>query len=93
MVLYKNDQGEPIVIDGINQEVTLHLISAKKVKNKKCIRKGCNIYAVEMTIEDENPSDKLHLILSKFADVFPPELPRFPPVREFDFSISLKPGT
>jgi hypothetical protein len=76
-VLCQNDLGEPIVIEGIKREVTLRLISSQKVK--KCMRKGCKIYVVEMISEDENPSDKLHPILSEFADVFPPKLPGLPP--------------
>jgi hypothetical protein len=88
-VLIKNDQGETKVIKGIRRDVTLRLISAKKVN--KCMRKGCKIYAVEMVPTNEKSSDKLHPLLSEFADVFPPELPGLPPVREIDFSITLKP--
>ena len=54
-ILLKNDQGETIVIKGIRRDVTLRLISAKKVN--KCMRKGCKIYAVEMVRGDENSSD------------------------------------
>eukprot|EP00253_Pinus_taeda_P008878 PITA_08878 len=88
-VLIRNDQGETKVIKGIRRDVTLRLISAKKVN--KCMRKGCKIYAVEMVPTNEKSSDKLHPLLSEFADVFPPELPGLPPVREIDFSITLKP--
>lgn len=87
--LIKNDQGETKVIKGIRRGVTLRLISAKKVN--KCMRKGCKIYAVEMVPSNEKSSDKLHPLLSEFADLFPTELPGFPPVREIDFSITLKP--
>lgn len=90
-ILLKNDQGETTVIEGIKRDVTLCLISTKKVN--KCMRKGCKIYAVEMVRADEKHSDKLYPLLSEFADVFPPELPGLPPVREIIFSISLKPGT
>jgi len=77
------------VIEWINREVTLHLISSEKVK--ACMRKGCNICTVDMVIEGVNPSNKIHPILSKFADVFPPKIPSLPLVREFDFSISQEP--
>eukprot|EP00253_Pinus_taeda_P009074 PITA_09074 len=77
-ILIRNDQGETKVIKGIRRDVTLRLISAKKVN--KCMRKGCKIYAVEMVPTNEKSSDKLHPLLSKFADVFPPELPGLPPV-------------
>eukprot|EP00253_Pinus_taeda_P013432 PITA_13432 len=88
-VLIRNDQGETKVIKGIRRDFTLRLISAKKVN--KCMRKGCKIYVVEMVPTNEKSSDKLHPLLSEFADVFPPELPGLPPVREIDFSITLKP--
>eukprot|EP00253_Pinus_taeda_P028908 PITA_28908 len=88
-VLIRNDQGETKVIKGIRRDVTLRLISAKKVN--KCMKKGCKIYAVEMVPTNEKSLDKLHPLLSEFADVFPPELPGLPPVREIDFSITLKP--
>jgi hypothetical protein len=64
-VLFQNDLGEAIVIEGIKREVTLRLISSQKFK--KCTRKGCKIYVVETIGEDENPSDKLHPILSELV--------------------------
>eukprot|EP00253_Pinus_taeda_P021555 PITA_21555 len=69
-VLIRNYQGETKVIKGIRRDVTLCLISAKKVN--KCLRKGCKIYVVEMVPTNEKSSDKLHPLLSEFADVFPP---------------------
>jgi hypothetical protein len=90
-VLFQNDQWETTLIEWIKREVTLCLISSRKVK--KCMRKGCKIYVVEMTSEDENTCKKIYLIISKFADVFPPKLPCPPLVREFNFTIFLKPGT
>ena len=89
-VVYQDDMGRPIVIEGIQWEVDLGFISAKEVKN--CIIKGCRIYAVEAISEHSNPSGKLHPILSEFGDVFPPNLPGLPQIREFYFSIPLKPG-
>jgi len=77
-VICQNDLGEPIVIKEIKREVTLRLISTQKIK--KCTRKGCQIYVVELISEDVNASDKLHPILFEFADVFPLELPGLPPI-------------
>jgi hypothetical protein len=57
------------------------------------MKKGCWIYAVEAVCEGENSSAQLHPVLAEYQDVFPPELPGFPPVRQFAFSIPWKLGT
>lgn len=77
-ILFKNDQGTPTIIEGIKHDVTLRLISAKKVN--KCMRKGFNIYAIEMFHANGKSYDKLHPLLFEFADVFPLELPGLSPV-------------
>ena len=89
--LFKNYQGESTVIEGIKQDITLHIILVKKVN--KCMRKGCKVYVVKMVSVDGKSFDKLHPLLSEFADVFPLELPGLPPIRKNYFSISLKLGT
>ena len=61
-ILFKNDQGEPIVIEGINCDVTLHLVSSKKVN--KCMRKGCEIYALDMVRADWKSYDMFHSLIS-----------------------------
>ena len=45
-VFGNNDFGEPIVIEGRKRDISLRFIAATKVK--KCMRKGCRIYAVEV---------------------------------------------
>jgi hypothetical protein len=62
------------------------------MKVKKCTRKVCRIYAIEVVSEGSDSSLKKHLVISKFKDVFPPELPRLPLAREIDFITTLKLG-
>jgi len=56
------------------------------------MRKGCQICAIEVGSKDNKPHENSHPILSEFVDVFPSEVPRLPPIRDFDFTIPLKPN-
>lgn len=56
------------------------------------MRKGYKIFFVEAVTKDNRPHENSHPILSEFVDVFPLELPRLPPIRDFDFTIPLKPS-
>jgi hypothetical protein len=62
---------------------------------KKCMRKGCQVYAIQVTNLLEEV-DKLKLedfaILHDFRDMFVDEIPELNPRREIDFSIDLLPG-
>jgi hypothetical protein len=63
---------------------------------KKCIRKGCPIYAIQVTnlLEKENkPSLEDFVILHDFRDVFVDEIPELPLRREIHFSIDILPGS
>jgi hypothetical protein len=62
------------------------------MKVKRCLRQGCRIYVVEVVNGRKGPSLDQYLVLSKFKDVFPNELPGLPPERELDFTIEIKPG-
>lgn len=57
------------------------------------MRKGCQIFSIEAVNEITTSHENPHPILSEFADVFPAELPGLPPIRDFDFTIPLKPST
>ena len=50
------------------------------------------LYVVEAMNERKGPSLDQYLVLSKFKDVFPNELPELPPERELDFTIQRKPS-
>eukprot|EP00253_Pinus_taeda_P011178 PITA_11178 len=61
----------------------------------KCIRKGCQIYVVQVGYADSK--DKTAIlnnipIIQEFTDVFPEEIPGLPPKRNIDFTIELIPG-
>jgi hypothetical protein len=89
-VLCIDDEGRSVEIHGIQRKVSLCFISTMKVKH--CMRQGCQLYVVEAVNEGKGPSIDQYPILSEFKDVFPKELPGFPPERELDFTIELKPG-
>jgi hypothetical protein len=89
-VLYVDDEGRPVEIQGVQRKVSLRFISTMKVK--RCLRQGCRLYVVEAVNERKGPSLDQYLVLSEFKDVFPNELPGLPPQRGLDFTIKLKPG-
>jgi len=90
-ILGINDEGEVIQIRGIRRKVSLRYISAMQVK--RCLRKGCQAYAIHEVSQEKGPSLEQYPVLTEFSDVFPKELPVLPPVRELDLTIELKPGT
>eukprot|EP00253_Pinus_taeda_P016078 PITA_16078 len=61
----------------------------------KCIRRGCQIYAVQVGYADSK--DKTAIlnnipVIQEFTDVFPEEILGLPPKRNIDFTIELVPG-
>ena len=60
---------------------------------KKCIRKGCKLFAVN--IQDIKARREQHiedfLVLVDFTNVFLEEIQGLPPKRDLDFSIELTP--
>jgi hypothetical protein len=66
-------------------------ISALQVK--KCCRKGCPLYAIQVleSIEDDKPSLEDHPILREYKYVFLEEVPGLPPRRDIEFLIELAP--
>ncbi|XP_061999269.1 uncharacterized protein LOC133716595 [Rosa rugosa] len=85
--------GKPeITFRGERNILSSCLISA--ITAKKLLNKGCQAYLahiVDTKREVLNIEDIL--VVRKFPDVFPDELPGLPPVREIDFTIELLPGT
>ncbi|WRX26216.1 hypothetical protein QQP08_018703 [Theobroma cacao] len=60
----------------------------------KLVRKGYPAYLAHVIdISREEPKLENVPIVSEFPDVFPDELPRLPPDREFEFIIDLLPAT
>jgi hypothetical protein len=61
---------------------------------KKCCRKGCPLYSIQVSesVENDKPILEYHPILRDYKDVFPKEVPGLPPRRDIDFSIEFSPG-
>ena len=60
---------------------------------RKMVRKGCESYlAYVIDTVKARPSISYIPTVSNFSDVFPEELPGFPPHREIEFSIDVVPG-
>jgi hypothetical protein len=63
---------------------------------KKCIKKGCQFYAIQvMNLLEKEDKPKLEdfFVLREFRAVFVDEITELPPRREIDFSIDLLPGS
>jgi len=68
-----------------------NLISAKLTK--KMIRKGCEAYLAHVVDTCMGSLDLKDIpIVCDFPNIFPNELPGFPPVREVQFEIKVMPG-
>jgi hypothetical protein len=85
-----DEEGRLRRVQAIPEAVTIREISA--LQQKKCYRKGCQIFAAHM---EETPKDKVpkledYAVLQDFEDVFK-EVLRLPPKRDIDFSINLMP--
>ena len=61
---------------------------------KKFCRKGFQLYVAHILGPrgDETPRLEDYQVLQEFKDVFPDEIPGFPPKRDIDFTIELVPG-
>ena len=87
-----DEEGKCHTIKGIYRPISTQQISV--VQLKKCFRKGCQLYAIKVVeIKLERPKRTLEQfpILKEFQDVFPDEIPLFPPKRDLDFTIDLMP--
>jgi hypothetical protein len=91
---YKDENNIVRIVQGIQKPISVRHISTMKFK--KCMRKGCQIYAIQVTnlLEKENkPSLEYFIVLHYFRDVFVDEIPKLSPRREIDFSIDLLLGS
>ncbi|GKA87371.1 putative reverse transcriptase domain-containing protein, partial [Tanacetum coccineum] len=73
----------------------LNIISC--TKTQKYIQKGCHVFLAQVTekrTEDKSEEKRLEdvPIVRDFPEVFPGDLPRFPPSRQVEFQINLVPG-
>jgi hypothetical protein len=79
---------------GIPKPISVRQFSVMQLK--KCIRKGCQVYAIQvMNLLEKEDKPKLEdfFVLCEFRDMFVDEIPELPSRREIDFSIELLPGS
>jgi hypothetical protein len=89
---YKDDFGTTRTTQGIPKPVSVRQVSAMQLK--KCMRKGCQVYAIQVTNlleKEDKPKLEDFVVLRDFRDMFVDEIPELPPRREIDFSIDLLP--
>nr|GEU31582.1 putative reverse transcriptase domain-containing protein [Tanacetum cinerariifolium] len=77
-------------------KLKLHIISC--TKTHKYMKKGCQVYLVQVTskkTDDKSKEKRLEdvPIVREFPKVFPEDLPGLPPARQFEFQINLVPST
>jgi hypothetical protein len=91
---YKDDFGTTRTTQGIPKPVSVRQVSAMQLK--KCMRKGCQVYAIQVTNlleKEDKPKLEEFDVLRDFRNMFVDEIPELPPRREIDFSIDLLPGS
>jgi hypothetical protein len=94
IINYKDNVGTTRITQGIPKLVSVRQVLVMQLK--KCMRKGCQVYAIQVMYFLEN-EDKTKLeyfvVLRDFRDMFVDEIPELPPRREIDFSIDPLPSS
>jgi predicted aspartyl protease len=91
---YKDDFGTVRTTQCIPKPISVRKFSAMQLK--KCIRKGCQVYAIQvMNLLEKEVKPKLEdfPVLFEFRHMFVDEIPELNPRREIDFSIDLLLGS
>ena len=75
-ILYTDSQGNQVKIQAIPKKVSVRKIST--LQAKKCIMKGCKLFAVNKIDIEAKRKEKIKefLVLIDFMDVFPKEILR-----------------
>ncbi|KAM0011412.1 putative nucleotidyltransferase, Ribonuclease H [Helianthus debilis subsp. tardiflorus] len=89
-VVIKTPSGESLTIQGDTQYGLPEQVSM--LKASKCLKKGCVIYMAQMIIDEPKPKIEDIPIISEYPEVFPEDLPGFPPDRQVEFRIDIIPG-
>ena len=78
-ILCTDSQGNQVKVQGIPKKFSVRQIYVLQVK--KCVRKGCKLFAVNIQDVDSNREQCIEdsPILEEFKDVFPKEIPGLPP--------------
>jgi hypothetical protein len=91
---YKDNFGTVRTTQGTPKPVSVRQVLAMQFK--KCIRKGCQVYAIQVTNlleKEDNPELEDFAVLCEVRNMFVHEIPELPLRREIDFSIDLLPGS
>lgn len=89
---YMDEEGIRQKNQGIQRPLKLRPVTTSQLA--KCIRKGCQIYAIQVGYPNSREkSVTLENIpmVQNFSDVFPEEILGLPPKRDIDFTIELIP--
>jgi hypothetical protein len=89
---YKDNFGTVRIAHGMPKPISVRQISAMQLK--KCIRKGCQVYAIQVTTlleKEDKPNLEDFVVLREFRDMSVDEIPELSPRREIDFSIDILP--
>ena len=89
---YKDNFGTVRIAHGMPKPISVRQISAMQLK--KCIRKGCQVYAIQVTTlleKEDKPNLEDFVVLREFGDMSVDEIPELSPRREIDFSIDILP--
>ena len=90
-ILCTESLGNKVTIQGIPKKFFIRKISA--LQAKKCVRKGCKLFAVNIWDIESNREQRIEefLILEEFKDVFLEEILGLPLNWDLDFFIELTP--
>jgi len=80
---YKDELGIKQEMQWIKRPVQIRPITASQLA--KCIRKGCQIYAIQVgyaNSKDKTTTLENISVIQEFANVFPEEIPGLPPKRD-----------
>jgi hypothetical protein len=89
---YKDKNDTTKTVQGVQKPISVRQVSTMQFK--KCMRKGCHVYAIQVTKlleKEDKPNLEDFVVLHEFRDVFVDEIPELPPRRETNFSIHLLP--
>ena len=92
-ILCTNSQGNQVKVQGIPKNVFVRQICA--LQAKKCVRKGCNLFAVNIRDVESNREQCIEEfpIYEEFKDVFLEEILGLPQKQDLEFSIKLTLGS
>jgi hypothetical protein len=90
----KEENNTTRIVQGIQKPISVRQVSAMQFK--KCMRKGCQVYAIQVTNlleKEDKPNLEDFVVLRDFKDILVDETPELTPRMEIEFSIDLQRGS